>query len=308
MKRFKTVVAALLALAIALVSASCVQQPEAAAPMLMTDPSGQEFTVPSKIERIVSLAPAITDIVFALGEEGKVMAADTFSASVEGIDSAICVLEIYPPNAEAILAYEPDLVLVSGLSQVGDDDPYKALKEAGISVAYIPSSDSIEGIYGDIDFYGSLLGKDAEAQALIDGMKATIDRIAAIGSAITEKKTVLFEVSASPFIYSFGSDTFLNEMIEIIGAKNVLEVETGWLAVADETAVAANPDVILTNVNYIDDPVGEIMSRPAFAGVTAIINGDVHLIDSNYSSQPSHNIVKALEEMAKAIYPGSYGN
>ncbi len=308
MKRFKTAITALLALVIALALSSCAQQPAKAEPTLMTDPSGQEFAVPAKIEKIVSLAPAITDIVFALGEGGNVVAADTYSTSVEGIDPSICVLEIYPPNAEAILAYEPDLVLVSGLSQVGDDDPYKALKEAGVSVAYIPSSDSIEGIYGDIDFYGSLLGKDAEARALVDGMKAQIDSIAAIGSAISEKKTVLFEVAASPFIYSFGSDTFLNEMIEIIGAKNVLEVETGWLAVADETAVAANPDVILTNVNYIDDPVGEIMSRPAFADVTAVKNGDVYYIDSSHSSQPSHNIIKALEAMAKAIYPGSYGN
>ncbi|MGI5900508.1 MAG: ABC transporter substrate-binding protein [Christensenellales bacterium] len=305
MKRFKNVIAALLILAVAL-TVACAQQPANADPVLMTDPSGQEFAVPVKIEKIVSLAPAITDIAFALGEGGKVVAADTYSVSVEGIDPSICVLEIYPPNAEAILSYEPDLVLVSGLSQVGDEDPYKALKEAGISVAYIPSSESIEGIYGDISFYGELLGKDAEAKALADGMKAQIDSIAAIGSTITDKKTVLFEVSASPFIYSFGSGTFLNEMIEIIGAKNVLDSEAGWLAVADETAVAANPDVILTNVNYIEDPVGEILSRPAFADVTAVKNGDVYQIDANHSSQPSHNIVKALKAMAKAIYPDSY--
>ena len=303
----KKLLAVALTLAMLFAMTACAGTPAAAEPVTMQDPSGQTFTVPAKIEKIVALAPAITDIVFALGEGDKVIAADSFSMDVEGIDAAICVLEIYPPNAEAIMSYEPDIVLVSGLSQVGDEDPYRMIKEAGISVAYIPSSESIAGIYSDIEFFGKVLGKDSQAKALVDGMKKEIADVAAIGSGIADKKSVLFEVSASPFIYSFGKDTFLNEMIDIIGARNVMDVETGWIAVADEVAVAANPDIILTNVNYIENPVGEILARPAFADVTAVKNADVYYIDANSSAQPSHNIIKALKQMAEAIYPELYG-
>ena len=95
-------------------------------------------------------------------------------------------------------------------------------------------------------------------------------------------------------------------MITLIGAENVLGDQIGWLAVIEESAVAANPDVILTNVNYIDDPVGEIMARPGWENVTAVANGDVYYIDNGKSSLPNHLIVNALIEMAVAVYPEEY--
>ena len=78
---------------------------------------------------------------------------------------------------------------------------------------------------------------------------------------LLKPKTVLFEVAALPDIYSFGNGTFLNEMIETIGAKNVLANEKGWLPVTEEAAIAAKPEVILTNVNYMKDPAKEILAR-----------------------------------------------
>lgn len=95
-------------------------------------------------------------------------------------------------------------------------------------------------------------------------------------------------------------------MIEIIGATNVLASEEGWISVSEETAVAADPDVILTNVNYIENPVEEIKSRAGWENMKAIKNNDVYYIDNMSSSLPNHNIVKALEEMAKAVYPDKY--
>ena len=115
-----------------------------------------------------------------------------------------------------------------------------------------------------------------------------------------------FEISAAPYCYSFGEGVFLNEMIDLIGAENVLAGQEGWLSVEEESVVSANPDVILTNVNYIEDPVGEILARPGWEGVTAVQNGGVHTIDNKTSSLPNENIVQALKEMAKAVYPDLY--
>lgn len=149
---------------------------------------------------------------------------------------------------------------------------------------------------------------EAEGQAIADEMQGKIDALAAIGTGITDKKTVLFEISALPYIYSFGSGTFLHEMIELLGAKNVLGDQFSWISVTEESAVAANPDVILTSVNYIEDSVGEILSRPGWNNVTAVANKDVYYIDNGASSLPNHHIVDAMIEMALALYPEAYAS
>ena len=134
-------------------------------------------------------------------------------------------------------------------------------------------------------------------------MQEEIDSISAIAKIITEKKTVYFEISAAPYMYSFGNGVFLNEMIELIGTANILSGQDGWLSVEGETVVAADPDVIFTNVNYLDDPVAEILGRDGWAGVTAVVNRDVYYIDNMASSLPNQNIVVALRQMAEALYP-----
>ena len=150
------------------------------------------------------------------------------------------------------------------------------------------------------------MGEPEKAQALVDGMQAELDAIGAIGATVTEKKRVHFEISAAPYIYSFGDGVFLDEMLTLIGAENVYADQQSWIPVADEVALAADPDVILTNVNYIPDAVGEIKARPGWAEVKAVKSGDVYPIDNMASSLPNHNIVKALREMAEAIYPELY--
>ena len=97
-------------------------------------------------------------------------------------------------------------------------------------------------------------------------------------------------------------------MITLIGAENVFGDQAGWLAVNEEDAVAANPDVILTNVNYIEDSVGEILSREGWDVVTAVANADVHYIENGASSLPNQHIVDALIEMAVAVYPEAYAD
>lgn len=104
-------------------------------------------------------------------------------------------------------------------------------------------------------------------------------------------------------MYSLGSNTFIHEMLELIGAKNILAKQKNWVAVSDETVISANPDVILTSVNYIPDPVAEIMQRPGWHVISAVKNKRVFRIDNNSSSRPNHNIVKALKQIAAAVYP-----
>ena len=294
----KKLLCTLLALAMLLSAAALAEAPT-------EDRAGNPIAIPESIEKIISLAPATTEILEAIGAKDKIIAVDTQTPLyVAGFDD-VPQFDMMAPDVEAIAALEPDVVYTSGMSYI-DGDPYHALVDMGICVIEIPSSTSIQGVADDIVFTAACIGLTDEGQALADGMLAQIEELAAIGATIEEKKSVFFEISALPYIYSCGKGTFIDEMIEKIGANNVLGDMEGWVSVTEEDAVASNPDVILTSVNYIEDSVGEILSRSGWEGVTAIANGDVYYIDNAASSLPDQNIVKAMIEMALAIYPEAY--
>lgn len=274
----------------------------------VTDREGTEVNIPTKIDKIISTAPSNTEVIMELGLGEKLVAIDKYSLDIEGINSEITKIDFSNPDAETIIGLEPDVVIASGHNKTGSaEDPFKAISEAGIPVVYIPSSDSIEGIYKDIEFIAEVVNEEEKGQEIIDEMKSKVSEIKAIGEKIEEKKTVYFEISPAPNLYSFGNSTFLNEMIEVVGAKNIFSDEEGWISPTAESVINANPDVIITNASYMENPTEEIKSRDAWENITAIKNNAVYLVDKNASSRPSQNAIKALEEIAKAVYPEYYG-
>lgn len=274
------------------------------------DRSGEEISVPENVERIVVLAPSITETLMDLGCADKIIAIDTQTKAYgyEGLSEDLPAFEMMAPDTEQLAALKPDVIFISGMTAIGGTDLYADLKDMGICVISIPSSNSIEGVKEDIRFIADCVGKTEEGEQIVATMTEEIDKIADIGKTITDKKKVYFEIAAAPNAYSFGSNTFLNEMIELIGAENILSDQEGWISVETESVISKNPDVILTSVNYIEEPVNEILSRSGWEGVNAISNKQVYYIDNQSSSLPNENIVKALKEMAVAIYPDVYEN
>ena len=273
----------------------------------VTDREGTEVNIPTKIEKIISTAPSNTEVLMALGLGDKLVAIDKYSTDIEGINTELPQIDFSNPDAETIIGLEPDIVIASGHNKTGSvEDPFKAISEAGIPVVYIPSSDSIDGIYKDIEFIADVVNERSKGKEIVDDMKAQVEEIKAIGDTITDKKSVYFEISPAPYLSSFGKSTFLNEMIEIIGAKNIFENEEGWVSPTAEAIIDANPDVIITNAGYMENPTEEIKSRDAWENINAIKNNEVYLVDQNASSRPSQNVIKALEQMAKAVYPEHY--
>jgi len=270
------------------------------------DRAGNKITIPSEINKIISISPSNTEMIVDLGFGDKLVAVDKYSGGIEGIPENIPYFDIMNPDVEQLVALEPDIIYATGMSLSDGSDPFKPIKDLGITVAYIPASDSIEGIYKDIVFIADSLQVSGKGHELVDTMKTKIDEFKEIGSTIEDKKTVYFEIAGAPNLYSFGSGVFLNEMIELLGAENILAEQEKWISVSDEVIVAANPDIILTNVNYIENAVDEIKNRTGWENVTAIKNNDVYYIDNNASSLSNHHIVKALDQMAEAIYPDVY--
>ena len=280
-----------------------------AAPALPTvDPSGAAISIPESINSIVVLAPSLAETVIALGLGDKIVGYDLNSAGLEGLSANVPTFDMVNPDVEQLVALAPDVLLVSSLSLYDQEAPYQPLIDTGVCVICVPTSESIDDVKSDIQFLAAALGVPEAGKTLLDELNTSLNELAAIASTIPqeERRHVYFEISAAPYLYSTGSGTYMNEMIEWVGAENILSGEAGWVSVEGETVVAADPDVIFTNVSYIDDPVGEILGRDGWAGVTAIVHGDVYYIDNMASSLPNQNIIVAMRQMAEAIYPDYY--
>ena len=262
------------------------------------DRAGNPLAVPEKVETIASLAPSITQVLIDLGLADKIIAVDTYSAGSKGLDETLPAFEMMAPDMEQMIALNPDIVFVTGMSLSDGTDPFTALTDVGIAVAYIPSSNSIDGIMEDNLFIGQVAGNAEGAKALNDKLAAAIETFRVETDAPIP---VYFEISPAPYLYSFGSGTFLNEMIELLGGKNIFVDQEGWISVSDEAVIAAAPEIIFTNVNWEEDAVEKILAREGWESIPAVENGKVFLIDADASSQANHRIVYALEEMAEVL-------
>ena len=269
------------------------------------DREGFAITLPDEINSIVTIGAANAEIISALGHGGKIVATDIFSADVYGLPAGVVAeLDMLSLDAEFIVGLMPDVIFVTGMArQGGTEDPLAVVSNVGISVIYMPTSDSIYAIMEDIRFIAAVLEEREKGEELITGMQSAIDEIRGVAVRITKTRTVYFEVYPAPWMVSFGTGTFLNEMLEIVGATNIFKDQEGWFSISDETLLYLNPDVILTSSEFMDDAVAEIKTRPGFDAITAVQNGDVFLISANCSNRPSHNIVNALREIAVAVFP-----
>ena len=272
------------------------------------DRAGNEITIPERIDKIICLSPSITEILIDIGEANKIIAVDSYSKEIlekNNIDySVMQIFDMMNPDAEKIISINPDIIFVNTFSVFSGKSSIDAIKSLGLTVAVIPNSDTLAGIEDDIYFLGEVLKLEDKAEEIVFKMKENIEKIKSIGDKIEDKKSIYFEIGATPNLYSFGTNVYLDDMINIIGAKNIFEDRNSWIAVSEESVLSANPDTIFTSVDYIDNPVSEILNRKAWQNIKAIQKKQVYFIPS--SSLPNHNIIKSLVLMAKSIYPNEY--
>ena len=282
---------------------------------ISTDRSGNPITLPEKVESIISMAPSTTRILLDLGLSENIVACDTYSFGSYGseLSADIPQFDMMTPDQEQIIALGADIIFTTGMSASQGTDVFAAVRESGACVADIPSSASLADIEEDIRFIGACVGKGEEAEAIADDMQEKIEEFSEIGSSIPEeeKKSVLFELytpsADNPIIYTAGNGTYINEMLELIGAVNVAADGTDqWPALSEEAAVAADPDVILTADMYTPDVINTILTMSGWENVTAVKNGEVYQLSSDEVNQPNHHVIDAMIEMAQAVYPDRY--
>jgi iron complex transport system substrate-binding protein len=238
-----------------------------------------------------------------LGLADKIVAADSYSADIAGIDPAVCTLDIQNIDVNSILALNPDLIIISGMSVRGDEDPYTLLRDMGANVIYIPMSNTIEGIKLDIEFIGQMTGKNSRAATLISDINTKVFEVREKVAGLPKPK-VYFEIQAEQQLISCGSDTLINELIEIAGGENIYTDESGRIMNSPESVIEGNPDFILSSAVYTGGlGIDEIRYRNGWANIPAVRNGQIYAVNQNAVSRPSQNIVDGLEEIAGILHP-----
>lgn len=257
-----------------------------------------------KIEKIISLSPGVTDILIDLNEAHKIIAADTFSKDIlkKNNINVSNIFDMLNPDAEKIISLDSDIIFINNLTAFYTKNSLLSLSNP--TIITITNSETLKGIEDDIYFLGKVLNADDRAKEVVSNMRTKIKEIKDIGDTITNKKTVYFEISALPNLYSFGSNVYLDDIINIIGAKNIFSNRNEWINVSEEDVVYLNPDIIFTSVDYVYNPVVEITNRAAWRDINAVKTSKVFFVEG--TSLPTHNIVSSIILMAKYIYPEEY--
>ena len=222
---------------------------------------------------------------------------EDYPAEVQEIPS---VQSGYETNIEQIIALEPQVLLMSTMAQT--EEQIKALEDAGVHVVVSDAQD-IEGTYAAIRMIGALLGKNEEAETVIDGMKTTFESLK--GVCGDGEKTIYFEVSPLEYgLWTAGANTFMNEIAELLGLKNCFADVEGWAEISEEQVLERNPDYILTISMYFGEgptPEEEIASRAGWENVTAVKNGAILNLQNNELSRPAPRLAEGAQMLADFI-------
>jgi iron complex transport system substrate-binding protein len=276
-------------------SATTTPKPVSAAvdyPVTVTDDAGRSVTVAAEPQRIVSLAPANTEILFALG----VTSYDDYPAEVVDIEK---VGDFAGPNIEAVAAANPDVVFVTTGVQ---GDIVTKLEELGATVIAIDPQ-TLNSVYENIEEVALVVNRVEEGERVVAEMQATVDEIVTSLEGV-ERATCFVEIAQNP-LFTAGKGTLIDELITLAGGTNVVESE-GWVPYSVEEVIKADPAVYLATLGSMSDPA-ELEKRPGFKDLSAVKGGRVHVLEDNLVSRPGPRIVEGLRVIASALHPQAFG-
>lgn len=262
------------------------------------DAANGEVIVERRPERIVSLAPTATEILFAIGAGDQVIAVDelsNFPAEAPTTD-----LSGFEPNVEAVAALDPDLVVVS------DDfnDIVSALTSIEIPVIHHPAAVTLEDSYTQIEQLGAATGNIDDAASLVVSMQSEIDRLVTSMPSLEEPLTYYYELDGS--LFSVTSKTFIGEVFSLIGLENIADeaegFETQYPQLSAEYIIDADPDLIfLADTKCCGESPETVAARPGWEQLTAVSRGSVVPLDDDVASRWGPRVVELLATVVGAI-------
>ncbi len=285
------------------------QESPATRPMRrVTDDLERAFLVPTKITRVISTAPSVTEMIFAAGGGDRLVGVTTFCNYPEEAKSIAKIGDTMTPNIETIIALKPDVVFVSTASQI--EAFMKTLEANGIAV-YVTDPQSLEGVIHNLDQLGIMFGTDQKTKPLIEDIQYRSMRLSVFTLQRDETPAeyeervrpvrVFVQISKEP-LFSVGKDSFVTEVIARAGGKSVTEtVATSYPKLSKETALALQPEVIFLSASDDNREPNEV-----FKNSPAVKNGRFYRIDADILSRPGPRLVDALEQIAKYLHPEKF--
>ena len=272
--------------------------------LTLTDDMGREVALGAVPERVVSLAPSLTEILFAVGAGDQVVGVTSYCDYPEEATTREQVggFSASTMSVEKIVSLRPDLVFAAGAIHA---PVIEALDDVNVSVvAFDPAS--VDDVYALIEKVGSLTGHSEEAEGVAKAMRERIDAVVARTGAIApeQKLRVYWQIWDEPLMTA-GPTTYVGQLIEMAGGVNIFgDLTESYPQISAEEVVKRDPDVIMGPDTHGDKLTSEAFAqRPGWSGLSAVGSGRIHLIDGNIISREGPRLADALEAVAFALYP-----
>lgn len=296
---FALVIVFLLIMSLSACSPSKETADTTASAFTVTDFLGRKVTIQKTPERIISLSPSTTELIFELGLRDKVVGVTDFDDYPEEVASLPKVGGFNGPNLEAIMAQQPDIIFASSLS---GKEQMESIQKLGFPVVVLEAK-NIAQIYDAIEWIGKITGTEQKSSALMNKIKNKIDEISNKVKDLPPLNT--FYVVDTNGNYTAGKGTFIDEIIQLAGGKNIADDAEGWVQYSLEQLVAKNPDVIITSAHAGD--IHNLKNMAGYKDTNAVKNDKIFIIsDDNIIVRASHRIVMGLEEIAKYLHPEAF--
>jgi iron complex transport system substrate-binding protein len=298
MKVRKLVLVFALVAAAAIVLAACSgEDSETLAPFTIEQSDGQTLSVERVPQRIVSMSAHATEIFCAIGAGEQLVAVEQFANCPLG-GRERPVVDAFQPNLEAIAGYEPDLVYVFS----NTDNIVEALRRIDTPVLYRALPTSLEGVLDEIELFGRLTGREAEAQELILSMRQRMDIVKERIADVDQGPRIFHELDAMYFTVS--PDSFIGDFYNLLKAENIAEGATGeYPQLSAEVIIERDPEVIVLADEAAGVTAESVKERPGWNQISAVTNGRVCVVDPDIVSRPGPRIADALEALAECLYP-----
>jgi len=260
-----------------------------------SSPSGDTDTTSADVpQAIVSLSPTSTEMLYAVGAGDQVVAVD--DRSDYPADAPVTDLSGYTPNVEAILGYEPDLVVANADTA----DLVAGLEQAGVETLILPAAENLDDTYAQIEQLGAVTGHVGDAAELVAQMKTDIDEILA---GLPERETPLsYYHELDNTFYTVTDDTYIGEIYSMLGLTSIATGGDGYPQLSAEYVLEQNPDVIFLADGQCCGVTPEVVAeRAGWGELTAVRDGRVYVLDEDIASRWGPRVVDLMREVARLV-------
>jgi len=267
---------------------------------ILVDQTGREIRVPNNPQRVVALAPSITEIIFALDCQDRLKGATRFSDYPEAAKTIQKVGSYVYLDLEKIVALNPDVCIA-----IKDGNPISVidrLNSIGIPV-FAVNPRGLESVMQAIADIGRLMETEEKANAIITDMKDRLEDVESKVARTESRPRVFFQIGISPIV-SAGSDTFIHELIIKAGGCNIAGKYKSYPRFSHEEVLELAPEVLIITSMAREEVFDRVKAEwEQWQQIPAVANDRVHLVDSNLFDRPTPRLIDALEKLLKLIHP-----